>query len=103
MLIIEMKMPQKCFDCPMHDYARNSSSSLPSVVRPVCNAHHELTPIPNGNERPSWCPIKGELVRCGECNRGLSSEAYGDAKYCMGVFHNLNWFCADGERKDGEG
>ena len=61
MLIVDMPMPKRCFDCPMHDYVSNRSSSLPSVVRPVCNAHHELTPIPNGNERPDWCPIKGVL------------------------------------------
>lgn len=60
-LIVEMEMPQRCFDCPMHDYVSDRSSSLPSKVRPVCNAHHELKPIPKGNERPDWCPIKGEL------------------------------------------
>ena len=60
-LIIEMETPKRCFDCPMHDYTSDRSSSLPSKVKPVCNAHHELKPIPNENGRPSWCPIKGML------------------------------------------
>ena len=60
MLIVDMKMPKRCFDCPMHDYVSDRRSPLPSKVRLVCNAHHELTPIPNGDERPDWCPIKGE-------------------------------------------
>lgn len=60
-VIVDTEMPKRCFDCPMHDYVSDRSSSLPSVVRPVCNAHHELKPIPNGDKRPDWCPICGVL------------------------------------------
>ena len=56
--------------------------------------------------RPSWCPIKGELVRCGECNR---HEEPRDT--CLKAFiwcnlyntHKLkDGYCNCGERKDGE-
>lgn len=57
MLIIDMKMPKRCFDCPMHDWTYGQ----PRQRVLVCNAHHELTPIPNGDERPDWCPIKGKV------------------------------------------
>lgn len=64
MLIVDMKMPQRCFDCPMHDWTYGLHETRQSVL--VCNARHELTPIlcqtiPNGDERPDWCPIKGEV------------------------------------------
>ena len=45
------------------------------------------------------CKALGELVRCGECIMGF--EECGE-KYCGGEYHKLDWFCADGKRKDGE-
>lgn len=63
-LIVEMEMPQRCFDCPMHDWTYGLHGTRQNML--VCNAHHELTPILcqtilNGDERPDWCPIKGVL------------------------------------------
>lgn len=56
-LIVEMKMPKDCYDCPMYDFA-----SYRGKLTLCCNAHLDLKPIPNnGNPRPSWCPIIGEL------------------------------------------
>lgn len=43
--------------------------------------------------------IIGELVRCGECIMGIKENG---EKYCGGEYHKLDWFCADGERKDGD-
>ena len=64
MLIIDMPMPTRCFDCPMHDWTYGLHETRQNVL--VCNARHELTPIlcqtiPNGDERPDWCPIVGVL------------------------------------------
>lgn len=91
MLIVDMPMPSRCFEC----FARLSCERYTQELEMVDDFEELKALLPNDK-----CLIKGELVRCGECNRGLSSEAYGDAKYCMGVFHNLNWYCADGERKE---
>lgn len=64
MLIVDMKMPKRCFDCPMHDWTYGQHETRQNVL--VCNARHGLEPIlsrviPNGDERPDWCPIKGVL------------------------------------------
>lgn len=64
MLIVDMKMPKRCFDCPMHDWTYGQHETRQNML--VCNARHELEPIlcreiPNGDERPEWCPIKGVL------------------------------------------
>lgn len=41
--------------------------------------------------------VKGELVRCGECIMGIEESG---EKYCGGEYHKLDWFCADGKRKE---
>lgn len=56
-VIVRMKMPKDCYDCPMYDFA-----SYRGKLTLCCNAHLDLKPIPNnGNPRPSWCPIIGVL------------------------------------------
>lgn len=40
-----------------------------------------------------------QVVRCKECVRGIT---YSDEKYCNGEFHSMDFFCADGERKEQE-
>lgn len=40
-----------------------------------------------------------ELVRCKHCKHG-EPGACGDGVDCDGVWHNDDWFCADGERKE---
>lgn len=46
-----------------------------------------------------------EVVRCGECKH--SAVDFEDRRYCKLVtYYNHvpdDWFCADGERKDGDG
>ena len=43
-----------------------------------------------------------EIVRCKECKRGARLERTGMMPMvtCKGEDHDLDWFCADGERKD---
>lgn len=48
-LIIEMEMPQNCGECPLLD-------NNYIVCRATMKDATEY-----GTERPSWCPIKGEL------------------------------------------
>lgn len=42
---------------------------------------------------------KNQIVRCKECKHG-EPGACGDGIDCDGVWHDDNWFCADGEVKD---
>ena len=39
------------------------------------------------------------IVRCKDCKHG-EPGACGDGVDCDGVWHNDDWFCADGEKKD---
>lgn len=56
-VIVRMEIPKDCYDCPMYDFA-----SYRGKLTLCCNAHLDLKPISNnGNPRPSWCPIIGEL------------------------------------------
>ena len=47
-----------------------------------------------------------EIVRCGECkyNSGRCQGLYIQFVTCYrtGIPHKENWFCADGERRDGD-
>lgn len=40
-----------------------------------------------------------DIVRCKDCKHG-EPGACGDGVDCDGVWHDYDWFCADGERKD---
>ena len=43
------------------------------------------------------------IVRCKDCKHGIIN-ANDDAILCekIGRYHGMDWFCADGEREDGE-
>ena len=42
-----------------------------------------------------------KVVRCKNCKHG-EPGACGDGVDCDGVWHDDDWFCADGEPKEGE-
>lgn len=42
-----------------------------------------------------------QIVRCKDCKHG-KPDACGDGVDCDGAWHDDEWFCADGEKKDGE-
>ena len=51
----------------------------------------------------------GELVRCGECKNWEekplikgNGTRFGTCPLMMGLFFKSDFYCADGERKDGE-
>ena len=108
MLIIDMPMPKTCVECPMSNY-----KSKPCMRRDQPRTSLEMHLAYMDEKRPSWCPIKGELVRCGECRYFTETdEVHGiKAGKCMWwqirhmPEHGLmraDHYCADGERKDGE-
>ena len=107
MLIVDMEMPRGCYFCPF-------SETYPTHW--FCRAFDDTTPIDGCapmDKRRSWCPIKGELVRCGECKYFYGQETINGIKagkckmwqMCAMPNYGLmraDHFCADGERKDGE-
>lgn len=97
MLIVDMPMPRNCKECPAKEWGG------------ACAITKQFEPCVG---RPSWCPIKGELVRCGECKYGVhETNAVGDDMVmCENVYNPVGvdnwlmppeWYCADGERKGG--
>ena len=104
MLIVDMPMPISCTKCPM--------VGKDHFGQWRCNAYggRIIRKVNFETERPSWCPIKGELVTCGECRYPLKKGTpVGTVKYDC-VLHK-GWYDADhycghgerhGERKDGE-
>ncbi len=75
-LIVEMEMPTNCAECPVFD---------DDYI--VCRATKKDA-TEYGAERPSWCPIKGEIA-----------DEHSDQTQIK--FECVEWFCADGERKEG--
>lgn len=99
MLIVDMPIPKNCIFCPMSHWNKLDEWTGCDAV---CGKRFAATTDKEYRDmegRPDWCPIKGELVRCGECKH-FEREEY----YCsrLGVNCDDTWFCADGERKDGE-
>ena len=96
MLIVDMPMPKNCGECPL---------LYMEIVKCTVNGN-DCTEY--GAERPSWCPIKGELVRCRECKHFVENtwecsrlcDRFGDEYPDARVYPD--WFCADGERNDNE-
>lgn len=96
MLIVDMPMPVNCRSCPFSSGCSFCEGYDDYCVLAPKDAKYEwnFSDGKEPKERPSWCPIKGELVRCGECANETCSKIHKDMP---------NWFCADGERKDGTG
>lgn len=88
-LIVEMEMPRFCAECPMCDNVYYGDD----VRKSFCLVFDERKEILT-EDRPTWCPIKGEIVPCAECVH----SALASAGCCM---YDRN-VCVSGERKDGE-
>lgn len=96
MVILDMPMPKDCLwyedgkeeRCPFlddGDYCRGQSDEANEAAE-------------TWDELRKGCPIKGELVQCGECRYDE------DCSHHMFVHPNgrRKWFCADGKRKEKE-
>lgn len=96
MLIVDMPMPEHCFGC--------SIKYDPETRMCMLDGHKfEETFGVITSHRDKDCPIKGELVRCGECKHYkdgfcYNPNTYDDEKTCGNTAKD--WFCADGERKE---
>lgn len=58
-----------------------------------------------GHAKPTEQPTVDAVpvVRCKECKYNLTPSGEGAVCDYDGYVHKRDWFCADGERKDGEG
>ena len=91
MLIVDKPMPTNCYDCALD-----------------CCWDEGTKPAEYAEKRKPSCPIKGELVRCGECKYHIAYRCQNDmmlwthmCKLGHGTLGD-DWFCADGERKEKE-
>lgn len=92
-LIVDMKMPKSCDECPI---SNGFKIPCPYGIYDMFQAYKV-------GKRPSWCPIKGELVRCGECKHWdkwvCDKDGGHECLYNGGVWMEYE-FCSDGERKE---
>ena len=88
-------LPEHCFKCPCHDGESGYCQA---------DASHRYS-----DYRPFWCPLK-EIVNCHNCKHATMTSDGKMCKYCAmdtddfgnqrDVYHDADWFCADGERQE---
>ena len=96
--LVDRPMPTACDECPcMYDYIQCTALKD--------NAKESLSAVDDYTVRQTWCPIK-KVVRCKECrywDEGHTEECENSDSVC---FHNgwcsPDFYCGDGEPKDGE-
>ena len=95
MIEINIQMPEKCGMCPCF-HPEN-----PMYCKAVKADKNKKIVAPYGAPRPEWCPLKEQeaVVRCKDCKYG-EPGACGYGVDCDGVWHDADWFCADGEREE---
>lgn len=95
MLIIDMPMPKNCCECDLRQDNFDRGEQYCPFTGVEC--------LSIG--RQAKCPIKGELVRCGECRRAIPFSVAGnrDALCHCDLFDATMMrkdFCSYGERKE---
>ena len=83
-LIVEMEMPTRCGACK----CRHVEFDIDRVAVFCAIMDNEYVEDPDS--RPTWCTIKGELVRCGECRHygteiGWNCKTYNVCKKTTGL------------------
>ena len=106
MLIVDMPMPIVCADCPI---CICINGRKPAYCKAVLVDDDNIVDgtmwkETDPNSIPDWCPIKGELVRCGECRYKFEKETFDGLVKCVlhNAFYDADYYCGYGERKDGE-
>jgi len=65
----------------------------------ICGVTERICVVPELSSGEWQFIAKEELVRCKDCKHG-EPGACGDGVDCDGVWHEGDWFCADGVRKE---
>lgn len=78
------RVPDACRDCSKYDPGDCNLNCMKELLKDAMDALKE----------------KPEIVRCKDCKYGAYVAQVGTLPLvtCGGVDHELNWFCADGER-----
>ena len=97
MIQIDMQMPSNCIDCPAcNEYLM---CAIPANGRGC--GENNVKDFSQG--RPEWCPMKEQkaVVRCKDCKHHGSEDCplFTDA---VEFATDDDWFCGDGEPKDGD-
>ena len=100
MILIDLPMPEACNVCPFnYDFCWCNAFGNRDEWEKYSddwNVH-----VCDRNNRPEYCPLK-ESVRCKDCKWKKWVDV-DDEVVCCGLYdftRDMNWFCADGERKD---
>lgn len=100
MLIVDMPMPREGGCHIAVDW--DGHSFVCPIKRKTCDYFFS-------KKRPDWCPIKGELVRCGECKYWDRSDPFFfngvvrcECKRHENEYWTADGFCSDAERNDSE-
>ena len=105
MILIDLPMPEACDVCPFnYDFcwcnAFGNHDEKWEKYSDDWNDH-----VCDRETRPEYCPLK-EIVRCKDCKHGkihgidVECVAHEEISYDPEPWHPLDWFCADGERRD---
>ena len=103
MIQIVMPMPEKCSDCIFcNDNCSCVASDYNGLGINVGCAYRT-------GRRDIRCPLKEmeEVVRCKDCKHGTDSHDGLNQWVCIkpntsDFYHDADWFCADGERREGD-
>ena len=109
MLIVDIPMPIVCADCPI---CICLNGRKPAYCKAVLVDDDNIVDgtmwkETDPNSIPDWCPIKGELVRCGECVHRDPEDKRCDCgghEWVIGKILPVadDFYCAEGERKSNE-
>lgn len=109
MLIVDMPMPKSCWDCPLSEQIEDWDDFNGSFYVAECKLQYPKVVMIDEHTRirPDSCPIKGELVLCGECKHRDPEDKRCDCgghEWVKGKILPVkdDWFCADGKRKEKE-
>lgn len=110
------KMPKTCEQCDYRELYRGFGEDFCRIAGAFCPWEKKQNGM-FGLGKPDWCPLMDademfanaptvdavEVCRCLECKHHEDEEI--GMVYCpnmLGGWVEENWFCADGERKDGD-
>lgn len=88
-----MEMPKNCANCSFSIYYENLGGYVCEYVGEVINKNEIL------KKRLDNCPLV-EIVTCKDCKYARQSEDNDRYCYLSGKYHDIDYFCANAERKE---
>ena len=108
MILIDLPMPKACDVCPFnYDFCWCNAFGDNDEQEKHSDDWNDN--VCDRETRPEYCPLK-EIVRCKDCEHATMTADGKMCKYCemdtddfgdqRDVYHDADWFCTDGERKE---